>query len=67
MYGFAQIGLSGAEAACSVHGSASRWHSRKYSRVRFSGLPRTEAGIYPERRTRTAPTPALEDVKEIIL
>jgi len=35
--------MSGAKAACSVHGSASRLRNG----VRFSGLPRTEAGIYP--------------------
>jgi len=41
--GFAQRGLSGAEAACSVHGSPSGWRTR----VRFNGLARTEAGIHP--------------------
>ena len=35
--------LSGAKAACSAHGSPSGLPNG----VRFSGLPRTEAGIYP--------------------
>jgi len=41
--GFAQRGMSGAKAACSVHGSPTGWRTR----VRFNGLPRTEAGIHP--------------------
>ncbi|MEP7134273.1 MAG: hypothetical protein ABI904_05020 [Chloroflexota bacterium] len=38
--------LSGAKAACSTHGSPSGWRNR----VRFSGLPRTEAGLQPAGR-----------------
>lgn len=36
-------GVSGAKAACSIHGSP--WGLS--TRVRLSGLLRTEAGIYP--------------------
>ena len=44
--------LSGAKAACSVHGSA----PRSRNGVRFSRLPRTEAGIYPaESAERVVP------------
>jgi len=35
--------VSGAKAACSVHGSP----SGSRNGVRFSGLPRTEAGLQP--------------------
>ena len=42
LHGKTYNGMSGAKAACSTHGSPSG-----YDRVRFSGLPRAEAGIYP--------------------
>jgi len=44
--------VSGAKAACSAHGSA----PRSRNGVCFSGLPRTEAGIYPaESAERVVP------------
>ena len=38
-------GVSGAKARCSVHGSPLGWPRNERSRVGFSRLPRTEAGL----------------------
>jgi hypothetical protein len=57
--------LSGAKAACSVHGSPAGCPLAR--RVHFSGLSRTEAGIYPaESHAEDCATCGREAVKSVL-